>query len=73
MFSVKKDKPSEDRISIAFAEYSVHPLPMKHLNFPNCTRKDTAMLKLISLRDNQLEHQIVLPQCLKEAIEKKDL
>lgn len=73
MFSVKKDKPSEEKISLAFSENSTHPLPMTHLSFPNCPRKETAMLKMISLKDNQLEHQIILPACLKEAIEKKDL
>lgn len=73
MFSVKKDKPLEEKISIVFAENSTHSLPMTHLSFPNCPRKETAHLKIISLKDNQLEHQIILPDCLKEAIAKRDM
>jgi hypothetical protein len=73
MFSVKKDKPSEEKLSVVFEEEGVYPLPMKSLTFPNCTRKETALLKLISLKGDLLEHQIVLPDCLREAIQKKDL
>ncbi len=64
-------KPNQEILKVTFKADGEYPLPMSILTFPNCTKKDLAVLKMISLKDNRLGYRIILPACLKEALKRE--
>jgi len=64
-------RPSEETLKVAFKEGGEYPLAMTTLEFPGCTKKETAVLKMLSLKDKILDYRIILPECLKEALKKE--
>lgn len=63
-------RPTEETLKVAFKEGGEYPLAMTSLEFPGCTKKETAVLKMLSLQDKILDYRIILPDCLNEALKK---
>lgn len=52
------------KINLYFTENDLYPLKIKQAGL--CTKDDKVYLKMLKLKGNQLEYQIVLPDCLKK-------
>jgi hypothetical protein len=63
-------KPSEETLKVDYKPDGEYPLPMSMMTFPGCDKKDLAVLKMVSLGDNQLRFRIIIPGCLEEALRK---
>lgn len=55
-----------DRLTYYFLKGDV--VPVQRGGLPGCSEKDTAYLKMIHLKGNQLKYQILLPECLKKLL-----
>ncbi len=53
-----------EKINLFFEENSVCPLSFMSL-YSGCSNDEKVVLKMIKLQGNQLEYQIILPNCLK--------
>jgi hypothetical protein len=53
-----------EKINLFFEENSVCPLSFIAL-YSGCPKTEKVFLKMIKLQGNQLEYQIILPNCLK--------
>jgi hypothetical protein len=69
--SFRAGRPEEEILKVPFKTDEEYSLPMTILTFKNCTKKDLAVLKMISLEKNRLSYRIILPDCLREAIKKQ--
>jgi hypothetical protein len=69
--SFRAGKPEQETLKVAYKPGGEYPLAMTRLAFPGCTKKDTAVLKMLSLKDKVLGFRVILPECLKEALKKE--
>jgi hypothetical protein len=53
-----------EKINLFFEENSLCPLSFMSL-YSGCSKDEKLFLKMIKLQGNQLEYQIILPNCLK--------
>jgi len=58
-------KETSEKINMYFDETHLFPLRFSPM-YVNCSKDDKAFLKMIKLQGNQLEYQIILPNCLVE-------
>jgi hypothetical protein len=56
-------KASREKLNIYFDDTVSYPLRFISIN-TNCSLEDKILLKMIKLQGNQLEYQIILPNCL---------
>ena len=54
-----------EKIRRYFEENACVPLDFSVYRFSNCTEYDKILIKMLNLKDNQLEYQIIFPDCLK--------
>jgi hypothetical protein len=68
--NIRRGNPMEEKIIVDLSGGESHPLPLSRLSLPSCTPVDRIVLKVISLKDGQLEYRVMLPDCFREAIRK---
>lgn len=61
-----------EKISMFFEENELVPLDLKVELASSCTKTDKIYMKMFKLKGNQLEYQIILPDCLKNKLEKAE-
>jgi|WetSurSiteA1Bulk_404760.scaffolds.fasta_scaffold80785_1 hypothetical protein len=54
-----------EKIRQFFEENDRVPLDLSVYSFLNCTENDRIFMKMLKLKDNHLEYQIIFPKCLK--------
>jgi hypothetical protein len=56
---------NERKRRIFFDENDRVPLDLSVYRFSNCTENHKISMKMLQLKDNQLEYQLIFPECLK--------
>jgi hypothetical protein len=63
-------KPSEETLKVEFKPDGEYALPMTAMALPGCKKGDLAVLKMLSLKNNELKFRIILPECAREELRK---
>ena len=60
-----KEIEKKEKISMYFVKGDLYPLKRYRMH-SSCSNEDNIFLKMVNLKGNQLEYQIILPDCLKK-------
>lgn len=54
-----------EKIRRFFEENARFPLDLSVYRYSHCTEDDKIFIKMLNLKDNQLEYEVIFPECLR--------